>query len=222
MDIIFKAMESRLNKKAIKNRFRVAIFGSARIKKGDSRYKLIHNLAKAIASEGIDIVTGGGPGLMDAASRGHHAGRKNENIYSVGLTINLPKEQEEGYHLDIKKDFKRFSKRLDNFIYLSNVVVVAPGGIGTLLELMYAWQLVQVEYSCSIPIILVGDIWKGFVDWVKKNPLKNKLLNKEDVDLLYLVKNKNEAMKIIKIAHKEYKKGSKNICLNIRKYKVKF
>jgi len=214
-------MKKELGEKAIKNRFRVAIFGSARIKKGDSRYKLIHDLAKAIASEGIDIVTGGGPGLMDAASRGHHEGRKGKETYTVGLTIHLPNEQKESYHLDVKKDFDKFSKRLDNFIHLSNVVVVAPGGVGTTLELMYTWQLVQVEYSCSIPIILVGKVWEGFVDWIKKGPLKNKLLNKEDVDLLYLTKNKNEAMKIIKMAYKEYKSGSKNICLNIRKYKIK-
>jgi len=214
-------MMKKLDEKSIKNRFRVAIFGSARIKKGDPRYELIYYLAKAIAAEGIDIVTGGGPGLMDAASRGHHAGRKNENIYTVGLTIHLPKEQKESYHLDIKKDFHKFSKRLDNFIHLSNVVVVAPGGVGTTLELMYIWQLVQVEYSCSIPIILVGGIWEGFVDWVKRGPLKNKFLNKEDIDLLYLTKNKDEAMKIIKMAYKEYKKGSKNICLNINKYLIK-
>ena len=214
-------MKTKLDERVLKTRFRVAIFGSARIKKGDPKYKLIYGLAKSIASEGIDIVTGGGPGLMDAASRGHHAGRKGKNTYTVGLTIHLPKEQKESYHLDIKRDFRKFSKRLDNFIHLSNVVVVAPGGVGTTLELMYIWQLVQVEYSCNIPIILVGDIWKGFVDWVKKGPLKNKLLNKEDIDLLYLVKNENEAMKIIKIAHKEYKKGSKNICLNINKYLIK-
>ena len=213
-------MEKNLSGKSIKNRFRVAIFGSARIKKGDSRYKLIFNLAEAIAAEGIDIVTGGGPGLMDAASRGHHAGRKNKDIYTVGLTIHLPKEQKESYHLDIKKDFHRFSKRLDNFIHLSNVVVVAPGGVGTMLELMYTWQLVQVKYSCNIPIILFGVIWSDFIKWIKKGPLVNKFLNKKDIDLLYLAKNKSEAIKIIKLAHLQYKKGTKNICLNIRKYKI--
>jgi len=214
-------MKNRLNEKAIKNRFRVAIFGSARIKRGDARYKSIYDLAKAIAAEGVDIVTGGGPGLMDAASRGHHAGRKNKNIYTVGLTIHLPKEQKESYHLDVKKDFHRFSRRLDNFIHLSNVVVVAPGGVGTILELMYTWQLVQVKYSCSIPIILFGSIWKDFIKWIKKGPFKNEFMDKEDLELLYLAKNCDEAIKLIKIAYKEYKKGSKNICLNINKYKVK-
>lgn len=214
-------MKKKLNYTAIKNRFRVAIFGSARIKRGQQRYNLIHNLAKEIAKEGIDIVTGGGPGLMDAASRGHHAGRKSKNIYTVGLTIRLPKEQKESYHLDVKKDFNKFSKRLDNFIHLSNVVVVAPGGIGTMLELMYTWQLVQVKYSCSIPIILFGGVWEDFIKWVKKGPLRNKFLDKEDLDLLYQAKNCSEAMKIINMAYNEYKKGTKNICLNINRYRIR-
>lgn len=212
-------MKNNLSK-IMKGRFQVAIFGSARIKKGDPRYKLIYNLTKRIAAEGIDIVTGGGPGLMDAASRGHHAGRKNNDVYTVGLTIHLPKEQKESYHLDIKKDFQRFSKRLDNFIDLSDVVVVAPGGVGTMLELMYTWQLVQVKHSCRIPIILFGKTWEGFVKWIKKGPLKNKFLDKKDLGLLYLAKTQKDAMNIIKLAKEEYKKGRKNICLNVKKYKV--
>jgi len=214
-------MGKKPNHTAIKNRFRIAIFGSARIKRGQQRYNLIYNLAKEIAKQGIDIVTGGGPGLMDAASRGHHAGRKSKDIYAVGLTIHLPEEQKESYHLDVKKDFHKFSKRLDNFIHLSNVVVVAPGGVGTMLELMYVWQLVQVKYSCRIPIILFGSIWKDFIKWIKKGPLKNEFLDEEDLELLYLVKNRDEAMKLIKLSYKEYKKGSKNICLNIKKYRIK-
>jgi len=214
-------MKTKLDEKAIKKRFRVAIFGSARIKRGDPRYKLIQDLAKAIAAEGIDIVTGGGPGLMDAASRGHHSGRKGKNAYTVGLTIHLPKEQKESYHLDIKKDFHKFSSRLDNFIRLSNVVIVAPGGIGTTLELMYIWQLVQVKHSCDLPIILFGKVWTDFIKWIKKGPLKNKFLDKEDLALLYHVKNCDEAMKLIKESYAEFKKGSNKICLNITKYKIK-
>jgi len=214
-------MKVKPNYSAIKSRFRVAIFGSARIKRGDQRYNLINDLAKEIAKQGMDIVTGGGPGLMDAASRGHHEGRKNKDIYSVGLTIHLPKEQKVSYHLDVKKDFHKFSKRLDNFIHLSNVIVVAPGGIGTLLEMMYAWQLVQVKYSCGIPIILFGKVWEDFIKWIKKGPLKNKFLDKEDLDLLYQAKNCIQAMKIINMAHSEYKKGAKNLCLNIKKYRIR-
>jgi len=212
-------MKKKLDEKIIKGRFQVAIFGSARIKKGDKRYKSIYNLAKAIAGEGIDIVTGGGPGLMDAASRGHHAGRKKKKTYAVGLIINLPREQKESYHLDIKKDFYRFSKRLDNFISLSDAVVVAPGGVGTLLELMYVWQLVQVKHSRRIPIILYGKIWKDFIKWVRRGPLKNGFLSRKDLDLLYLAENQKKAMKLIKTTFEEHKKGIKNIHLKIKKLK---
>jgi uncharacterized protein (TIGR00730 family) len=214
-------MSKKIDYNAILNRFRVAIYGSARIKRDDKKYKLIYDLAKRMASEGIDIVTGGGPGLMDAASRGHHAGREKKNIYTLGLTIHLPKEQKESYHLDLKKDFYRFSERLDHFIHLSNAVVVAPGGVGTMLEFFYTWQLMQVKYSCQIPIILLGRVWTGLIKWIKKSPLKNEFLDKDDLKLLFLAKNNNEAMDIILEAFEEYKKGRKNICLNIDKYKIR-
>lgn len=217
-----RKLKKNLDLRQLKNHFRVAIYGSARIKKGDPRYKLIHDLAGMIAKENIDIVTGGGPGLMDAANRGHHAGRdKGNHSLSFGLTIHLPREQRESFHLDIKKDFYNFSGRLDHFVLLSNVVIVAPGGVGTLLELMYTWQLVQVKHACGIPIILLGDMWTGFTDWVKKSPLKNKFLDKEDLDLLFPAKNAKEAMEIIRASHDAYKKGKENVCLNIKKYSIR-
>ena len=144
LSLFYKLTKSKIYKK-IKipkqidvERFRVAIFGSARIKENDSRYKQIYTLAKMIAAEGFDVVTGGGPGIMEAANKGHKDGRKKGKIvHSFGLNIVLPKEQTANKHLDIKKDFERFSERLDYFMYLSNVVVVAPGGVGTLLEFFY-------------------------------------------------------------------------------------
>ena len=175
---------------AIKKRhFRVAIFGSARIKKGDSTYNLVYTLARMIAAQGIDVVTGGGPGLMNAVSKGHHAGRKGNNTHSIGLTIKLPKEQKKGYHLDIVEDFNKFSNRLDAFMQLSNAVVVAPGGIGTLLELFYSWQLVQVKHMCDIPIILLGNEWKGLIKWIRKSPFKKNLLDEKDFENIFIVKN---------------------------------
>lgn len=210
----------RINQKSMKNRFRVAIFGSARIKPRDPRYKNIYELAKNIASQNIDIVIGGGPGIMDAASRGHLAGRSSNRTYTVGLTIHLPREQKESYNLDIKKDFFKFSKRLDNFIHLSNMVIVSPGGVGTMLELMYTWQLVQVKHACKIPIILLGHEWDGFVRWIKNSPLSNEFLDVSDLKLLYQARNIKQAIKLIKLAHEEFQKGRKNICLNINKYRV--
>ena len=104
---------------------------------------------------------------------------------------------------------------------LSNAIVVAPGGVGTLLEFFYTWQLVQVKQICNIPIILLGKQWKELFGWLEKYPLKNRLLGRKDLDLLFLVNNCNEAVKIIDHAYKEYKKGGKNFCLNYKKYRVK-
>ncbi|MBU0727759.1 LOG family protein [Patescibacteria group bacterium] len=200
--------------------FRVAIFGSARIKSNDPRYKQIKSLAKMIAKEGMDVVTGGGPGIMEAANKGHKEGRSNNDVHSFGLNIKLPMEQKENKHLDIKREFQRFSERLDYFMYLSNAVVVAPGGIGTLLEFMYTWQLVQVEHTCNIPIILLGKMWGPFIKWIEKWPLKKGLLDKKDTYHIFVVKNCSEAMKIIKMTHKEYEIGEPDFCRNYEKYKI--
>ena len=108
-------------------RFRVVIFGSARIERGDPNWNSIYSLAKRIAEEGMDIVTGGGPGLMEAASEGHYAGDIGQQFDSIGLRIKLPKKEKDAIHLDIKKEFYTFSERLDNFIELANVVVVLYG-----------------------------------------------------------------------------------------------
>ncbi|MBS3168092.1 LOG family protein [Candidatus Woesearchaeota archaeon] len=200
--------------------FRVAIYGSARIKRGDKIYRLVYDLAKKIGKEELDIVTGGGPGLMDAASRGHFAGDTNNNAHSIGLAIRLPKEQKESYHLEIKKEFHLFSKRLDEFMRWSNIFVVAPGGVGTILELLYTWQLMQTKFTCEVPIILLGDMWPPLLEWIKKYPLKKGLLNREDLRVFYCVKTSDEAFKIIKKAHELYKKGGKNGCINYNKYKL--
>jgi uncharacterized protein (TIGR00730 family) len=195
-------MKTEKNDGINKNHFRVVIFGSARIEPGDPNWYLIYDLAKRIAEEGMDLVTGGGPGLMDAASVGHYAGDVNRKALSIGLQIKLPKEQRDSDHLDIKKEFSRFSARLDSFIELANAVIVAPGGIGTLLELLYTWQLMQVKMIQHIPIILFGEMWSDFVRWINKWPLQNDFLNQKDLDLLHLVDNCDDALKIIKNASK--------------------
>ena len=193
-----------------KERFCVGIFGSARIEEGDSNWNLIYDLAKRIAIEGMDIVTGGGPGLMNAASEGHYAGDISKNVESIGLQIRLPKEQRDAHHLDIKKEFSRFSERLDNFIELANAVVVAPGGVGTMLEFLYTWQLMQVKMIHDVPIILLGDMWPDFIHWIRKWSLENRLLEQEDLDLLYLVNDTKGALIIIRKAYEKFKKRRKS------------
>ena len=200
--------------------FRVAIFGSARIKKNDPRYNQIYNLAKMIATEGVDVVTGGGPGLMEAANKGHKEGGKSKKVQSYGLNIVLSKEQKANKHLDIKREFERFSDRLDYFMYLSNVVVVAPGGIGTMLELFYTWQLVQVKHVCNIPIILLGKRWPEFIKWFEKWALAKKLISPEDMHAIFLADDAQEAMKVIKKTYEEFKKGNPDFCKKYKKYKI--
>ncbi|MEK6818982.1 MAG: LOG family protein [Nanoarchaeota archaeon] len=199
--------------------FRVAIFGSARIKKEDKVYKNVYLLAKLLAERGIDVVTGGGPGLMEAANSGHKTESKITNAHSIGLGIKLPKEQKFNKSLDYQETFMRFTNRLDEFMLLSNAVVVADGGVGTLLELFYTWQLVQTNKICHIPIILMGDMWPDLIKWLKRWPLKRKYFEKKDLDLLFLAKDYNDVIRAIDEVHREFKKGNKNFCLNYKKYR---
>jgi len=203
-DVLF--MKAKPSDGKNKKRFRVVIFGSARIEDGDPNWDLIYNLAKRIAEEDMDVVTGGGPGLMNAASEGHNDGDISKNAQSIGLQIILPKKQVDSRHLDIKKEFYSFSERLDNFIELANAVVVAPGGVGTLLEFLYTWQLMQVKLIHDIPIILLGDMWLDFVDWIRKWSLEKRFLEQEDIDLLYLVNDTEDALIIVKKACEKFKK----------------
>ena len=214
-------MKKSFNKEANNGNFRVTIFGSARIKNGNKEYNDVKKLARMLGKRGFDVITGGGPGLMEAVSRGHREGSKKTMTSTIGIGIKLPKKQRFNKFINVKKEFHRFSKRLDTFMALSNVVIVAPGGIGTLLELFYTWQLAQVEHICNIPIILVGEQWPPLIDWIEKYPLKNRLLKSEDVGLLFLADDYNEAIKMIDKAYEKHKKGDKNFCLNYyRSYKL--
>lgn len=215
-----KPTQSNLLKELKKGDFRVTIFGSARMKKGHQEYKQVYKLAKMIGERGIDLVTGGGPGIMEAASAGHKIGNKKTKAHTIGLNIKLPHEQKINRYVDIKFEFHRFSERLDNFMLLSNAIVVAHGGVGTLLELVYAWQLMQTKHICNIPLILLGEQWKGLIKWLKNEPLKRKFFNKDDLELLFLAKNYKEAINIINITYKEFRKGNKDFCLNYKKYKI--
>lgn len=187
-----------------KNQFRVAIFGSARIKRNEPSYKNIYDLSRMIAGENIDIVTGGGPGIMEAANKGHSEGRPDNSCRSFGLNIKLPYEQIPNRHLDVYREFEHFSNRLDTFMQLSNVVVVAPGGVGTLLEFVYTWQLLQVELK-NIPIILLGEVWRHFLIWVEEYPVKQGYISKEDLDNLFFAETNQEAFEIIKRFYEKFK-----------------
>jgi uncharacterized protein (TIGR00730 family) len=188
----------RIEEELKNDHFRVAIFGSARIRTGDYRYDRVFHLAKNIAYQNIDIITGGGPGIMEAANAGHHAGRNGEESHSIGMTIHLPFEEYVNRHLDIHHHFERFSDRLDHFMALSHVVVVISGGIGTCLELFYTWQLTQVKHMCKIPIILYGEMWEGLYKWIENEPLKNGFISPKDMENIYIAKKNQDVIRVIK------------------------
>lgn len=188
-------------------RFRVSIFGSSRIRKDDHNYKQIYHLAKMLGERGVDVVTGGGPGIMEAANVGHKTGSKETKAKSIGLNIFLPHEQKINKGVQVEKRFNRFSTRLDNFMLLSNAVIVAPGGVGTILELFYTWQVLQTKKIKHIPIILMGNQWKGLLKWLKEFPAKRAYFDSEDLNLLILAKDSDD---VIKIVDKEFRTYTSN------------
>lgn len=205
-----------------KDRFRIAIFGSARVKEDEPTYKNVFDLAEKIGEKGYDVITGGGPGLMKAANAGHQSGKSNggNDAHSVGLTIKLPWEAKANKYLDVKEHFDRFSERLDQFMILSNAVVVMPGGIGTCLEFFYSWQLTQVKHLCSIPIILIGDMWTKLIEWAEENMLKPGHISIGDMSNIHVAKDNKEAIKLIEKAHEIYEKEGDSYCVNWKKYKL--
>jgi uncharacterized protein (TIGR00730 family) len=198
--------------------FRVTIFGSARIIEGDKVYKQVFELAKMIGKKKYDIITGGGPGLMEAANRGHVAGDTKDEAESIGLNIELPFEQKENPYVEFVKHFQTFSERLKTFTELSHVFVITPGGVGTMLEFFFTWQLLQVGKMAYKPIILIGKMWEQLVYWVIDHALKDKLISSKDFDYLYIVHNNKEAMSLINKFAKQQKKDKK--CHPIHKREV--
>lgn len=188
--------------------FRVCIFGSARIKPDDAIYSTTARLAYLLGKEGIDVLTGGGPGLMEAANKGVHEGRvaSGSKSKSFGISIHLPSMEPLNDHLDVKHHHKRFSSRLDDFMRLSNAVVVTPGGIGTLLELYFSWQLLQVAHLAERPIILLGkEFWQGLIEWMKDQQIGHGLVSPGDFRFVNTVSTPEEAMDVIKREHRKFK-----------------
>jgi len=171
----------------------ISIFGSARTKENDPNYQLTVDIAEAIASSGYGIISGGGPGIMEAANRG---AQKAAGI-SVGLNIELPFEQQANPYIDQDKliNFQYFFVRKVMFVKYAQGFVVMPGGVGTLDELFEAYTLIQTDKVTKFPIILVGrSYWGGLIDWLKETVLKEKNISPEDLDLFELVDTKEGVM----------------------------
>lgn len=174
----------------------ISIFGSARTPSDHPTYELTVSIAKAIASSGYGIISGGGPGIMEAANKG----AKEAGGVSVGLNISLPTEQDSNPFIDQDKliDFQYFFVRKVMFVKYAQGFVVMPGGVGTLDELFEAFTLIQTEKVIKFPIILVGcDYWKGLIDWIKEKLLGEQNISPEDLDLFEVVDTVEEVMECI-------------------------
>ena len=180
-----------------RDRYRVTIFGSARAKPGTVAYDETKRAAKMLAEMGCDIITGGGPGLMQAANAGVDLAGEAK---SMGIRVDLPFEQEVNPFVELAFEHKTFFTRLHHFVLASDAFIVAPGGIGTVLETMMIWQLLQVRHLEHTPLIMVGKMWPGLIEWVRDAMLsfETPLIDAADVDIPVCVANADEAIAIIR------------------------
>lgn len=181
----------------------VSIFGSARTKESHEYYKLAENIAYTLTKNGYGIVTGGGPGIMEAGNRGANRGKGT----SVGLNIALPFEQDDNPYIDHDKslDFDYFFVRKVMFVKYSQGFVVMPGGFGTLDELFEALTLIQTKKIGKFPIVLVGrKFWSGLVNWIKETLLQEGNISPEDLDLISIVDTEDEVLEVIDTFYKKY------------------
>ncbi len=162
----------------------VSIFGSARTPPDHPYYKKTEEIARLLSDAGFSVISGGGPGIMEAANKGAFYGKSP----SVGLNIQLPHEQSNNQYQNISQTFQHFFARKVMFVKFASAYVVMPGGFGTLDELMEALTLVQTGKTRRIPIILVcSDYWRGMMDWFRQTLLTEGMMNPEDMDLIQLI-----------------------------------
>jgi uncharacterized protein (TIGR00730 family) len=176
----------------------VTVFGGARVKRGNKYYADTVEIAKKLAESGFAVITGGGPGLMEAANRGAAAGGGQ----SVGLNIKLPFEQDANPYADTTVDFNYFFARKVMFIKYACGMVGLPGGYVTLDEIFEALTLVQTRKIKPMPVVLYGsEFWQGLVQWIEEQPLQRRLLGKRDMKLFHVTDDRDEVAEIITRHH---------------------
>lgn len=172
----------------------VSIFGSARTKPNHPYYKLAEEISRLLSDAGFSVISGGGPGIMEAANKGAFYGKSP----SVGLNIQLPHEQSNNPYQNISQSFQHFFARKVMFVKFAHAYVVMPGGFGTLDELMEALTLVQTGKTRRIPIILVGEkFWCGLIDWFKTSLIEEKVISPEDMMLIQVIDEPQEVVSAI-------------------------
>jgi uncharacterized protein (TIGR00730 family) len=172
----------------------VSIFGSARIKEGSDEYEAARKVGKHFAELGWAVITGGGPGVMEAANRG----AKEGGGLSVGFNIELPHEQGSNPYIDISYTFKHFYARKVCFVKPAEGFVIFPGGFGTLDELFEALTLIQTGKAQNFPVVLIGtDYWGEMLDWVRAELLADGMISPEDLELLHATDDLDEAVRTV-------------------------
>jgi uncharacterized protein (TIGR00730 family) len=183
----------------------VTVFGSARTPREHPHYKLVRELGACLGRAGYAIITGGGPGLMEAANRGAH----DVGALSVGCNIELPHEQALNSYLDIGLRFRHFFARKVMFVRYARAFVIAPGGYGTLDELFEALTLIQTATIRHFPVILLGDgEWDGLLDWLRARALAEQHISAADLAVLHIVKQPAEVCAIVDAAHQRQREHS--------------
>ena len=169
----------------------VSIFGSARILPADPVYQQTEIIARKLSDAGFTVISGGGPGLMEAANRGAYDGKSA----AVGLNIELPREQQPNMHQNVSLYFRHFFARKYMFVKFACAYVVMPGGFGTLDELMEALTLVQTGKAPKMPIIMVGTaFWRGLAEWMRDQLVTRKLIEPGDIDLMTFLDDPDEVV----------------------------
>lgn len=184
-------------------RYRVTIFGSARAREGTFVYEETRRVARSLTELGCDIVTGGGPGLMRAANEGAAEAEAGGRQRSMGIRISLPFEQEANAFVTQVYEHRTFFTRLHHFVLASDAFVVTPGGIGTVLETMMVWQLLQVRQLSNTPLVLVGRMWRELVEWARVRMLdaRLELASRADLAIPQCVDTGSEAIELIRADH---------------------
>ncbi|HUS88178.1 MAG TPA: TIGR00730 family Rossman fold protein [Desulfosporosinus sp.] len=172
----------------------VSIFGSARTHADHPYYKLAEQIALQLSDAGFSVISGGGPGIMEAANKGAYSGKSP----SIGLNIQLPHEQHNNTYQDISQTFRHFFARKYMFVRFATAYVVMPGGFGTLDELMEALTLVQTGKTRKMPIILVcSDFWSGILSWFRDSLIAENMISAEDMDLIQVIDEPSQVVNAI-------------------------
>ena len=186
--------------------YRVTIFGSARLEPSSPVYQTVKQLAAELTTLGCDIITGGGPGLMQAANEGAASVDPKALERSVGIRVELPFEQGINPFVGQAYQHRTFFSRLHHFMIVSDAFVVVPGGIGTMLEMSMAWQLLQVRKLYATPLILIGKMWAELVEWGRQSMLQegNGLASAVDFKIPHCVSGIEEAVALIRANREEW------------------